>query len=661
MVKHLAQKDSKYNPRRDALIWFVDLYHQTEDDPVGWAFRIGDDESHPEQFGFKTAQEAFTALENWWVSIPEYHRPGYRHLDVYVEDAGGTGYVDTFDWDTDVVQDKKEARVNFGQGINFFDMGLNRATVQQMLKSMGPHGDFRITDDSVFFENPADVGKLKELLMTATKKIGQALSGKEIADAIKTNVDNYMNDKISYEEMGHVQRLLWDRAKEADVEDYVLDVVGPRLNRQKFERESALIAKIDAAESFLAEAKSNVAKFKRQAQEAQTEEALEYATSMTSEWAMTIEEAQNKLADANKALMELSKIFTEYDSYIEQSGVQKGAAMKNTADKVPDVALRKYQMAISGPATMLNTEEDMQWLRDVHLPNLSPNYKCAVIYGNEDWPDRIEVYEDENPTIEDAPLVFLPDENKNYEEMTGPKEASVKKRAGIGTEVEGVDEENNVINYIGDYGPGKFNDNVTEYIYDIVMNGFSNQSLGESEGFGSYDLVILDPPMQVNQEGGSQDGKVVPTQVQSAVNTKNPKVGIAITNDGRTVLYHSGEYDNKGTISGEVKDITDLHTQAFYLASQDYDDAAMDELGFSEEDVSKVAEAVAQFAKEGGGSDGQGSWTLGAAILHEDSQGFVDADYFDTADEALRVWAELEKEYEQYMEEVEEENPDGGY
>lgn len=626
MVKHLAQKDRKYNPRRDALIWFVDLYHQTEDDPVGWAFCVGDDESHPEQFGFKTAQEAFTALENWWVSIPEYHRPGYSHSDVYVEDAGGTGYVDTFDWDTDVVQDKKEARVNFGQGINFFDMGLNRATVQQMLKSMGPQGDFRITDDSVFFENQNDAGKLKEMLMNASKKtaihwesdeepeenildedptddepdeltpeqrrekseeewyqlrmkdirenphktqkdrirkthsekIGQALSGKEIADAIKTNVDNYMNDKISYAEMGHVQRLLWDRAKEADVEDYVLDVVGPKLNRQKFERETALIAKIDAAESFLAEAKANAEKFKRQAQEAQTEEALEYATSMTSEWAMTIEEAQNKLADANKALMELSKIFTEYDSYIEQSGVQKGATMKKRADNVLDVEMRKFELALPGNPTLLSTKEDMQWLRDVHIPTLSPNYNSAVIYGNEDYPNRIEVYEDENPTIEETPLVFLPDEEGNYVEKTGPKGAAVKKRAGIGTEVEGVDEATNTINYLGDYGPGKFNDNVTEYIYDIVMNGFSNQSLGESEGFGSYDLVIIDPPMTVNQEGG--------------------------------------------------------------------------------------------------GPGGQGSWMLGAAILHEDSQGFVDVDTFDTADAALAVWAELEKEYEQFLGEVEEEN-----
>jgi hypothetical protein len=37
-------------------------------------------------------------------------------------------------------------------------------------------------------------------------------------------------------------------------------------------------------------------------------------------------------------------------------------------------------------SAFINSEEDMQWLRDVHLPQLSAEIESAVIYGNEDCP-----------------------------------------------------------------------------------------------------------------------------------------------------------------------------------------------------------------------------------------------------------------------------------
>jgi hypothetical protein len=57
-------------------------------------------------------------------------------------------------------------------------------------------------------------------------------------------------------------------------------------------------------------------------------------------------------------------------------------------------------------STLLNTKADMQWLRDVHLPRLSKRFKAAVIYGNEDWPNAVELYTKRNPTVHDTPVTL---------------------------------------------------------------------------------------------------------------------------------------------------------------------------------------------------------------------------------------------------------------
>lgn len=56
--------------------------------------------------------------------------------------------------------------------------------------------------------------------------------------------------------------------------------------------------------------------------------------------------------------------------------------------------------------TLINTAEDMGWLRDVHIPRLAGKYKSAVIHGNEDWPDKIEVYVKRDPDVTDVPVVY---------------------------------------------------------------------------------------------------------------------------------------------------------------------------------------------------------------------------------------------------------------
>lgn len=57
----------------------------------------------------------------------------------------------------------------------------------------------------------------------------------------------------------------------------------------------------------------------------------------------------------------------------------------------------------------LSEPDDIQWLRDVHLPKDVPPFKSAIIVGNEDCPERIELYADANPHFQDKPIfVYKP-------------------------------------------------------------------------------------------------------------------------------------------------------------------------------------------------------------------------------------------------------------
>lgn len=59
--------------------------------------------------------------------------------------------------------------------------------------------------------------------------------------------------------------------------------------------------------------------------------------------------------------------------------------------------------------TILNTPEDVQWLEDTHLssryydgPRLA--FASAVVCGNEDCPERIDLYVTAEPLVSDVPL-----------------------------------------------------------------------------------------------------------------------------------------------------------------------------------------------------------------------------------------------------------------
>jgi hypothetical protein len=47
--------------------------------------------------------------------------------------------------------------------------------------------------------------------------------------------------------------------------------------------------------------------------------------------------------------------------------------------------------------TYIGGDDDMRWLRDVHWTNLPSDARCALLYGSEDAPEKIEAWRSDNP------------------------------------------------------------------------------------------------------------------------------------------------------------------------------------------------------------------------------------------------------------------------
>ena len=64
---------------------------------------------------------------------------------------------------------------------------------------------------------------------------------------------------------------------------------------------------------------------------------------------------------------------------------------------------------------LLQSIEDMLWLSNTHIcTGLKP--KSAVLWGNEDCPERVELYAQRNPEISDMPIaVYIADDNGNLQ------------------------------------------------------------------------------------------------------------------------------------------------------------------------------------------------------------------------------------------------------
>lgn len=63
---------------------------------------------------------------------------------------------------------------------------------------------------------------------------------------------------------------------------------------------------------------------------------------------------------------------------------------------------------MSGPQFIGNIKGDMEWLKDVHIPDMPLNYwnGSAIVYGNMDSPWRVDLYEGKQPSIYDRPSVY---------------------------------------------------------------------------------------------------------------------------------------------------------------------------------------------------------------------------------------------------------------
>lgn len=70
--------------------------------------------------------------------------------------------------------------------------------------------------------------------------------------------------------------------------------------------------------------------------------------------------------------------------------------------------------------TFLNSPEDMKWLKDVHLPSLDPSrHKSAILHGNEDCPERIDVYVSPDPLHTDPYTRWTLQESGDYKAVQG--------------------------------------------------------------------------------------------------------------------------------------------------------------------------------------------------------------------------------------------------
>lgn len=57
---------------------------------------------------------------------------------------------------------------------------------------------------------------------------------------------------------------------------------------------------------------------------------------------------------------------------------------------------------------LLDTADDIRWLKDTHLKGIKvPTFKSAVLHGNEDAPERIDLYNKRDPLHTDRPILVV--------------------------------------------------------------------------------------------------------------------------------------------------------------------------------------------------------------------------------------------------------------
>jgi hypothetical protein len=59
-----------------------------------------------------------------------------------------------------------------------------------------------------------------------------------------------------------------------------------------------------------------------------------------------------------------------------------------------------------------NEKEDVSWIKETHLRGKGlPEFKSFIVFGNEDDPDKVELYEDVDPLYDDKPVYIHKREN----------------------------------------------------------------------------------------------------------------------------------------------------------------------------------------------------------------------------------------------------------
>ena len=83
---------------------------------------------------------------------------------------------------------------------------------------------------------------------------------------------------------------------------------------------------------------------------------------------------------------------------------------------------------------LLNIQEDLDWLKDTHLKGLRWNneFLSAILIGNEDAPDRVELFAMAEPSIDDEPIAtFYLKQDK--QDVMSPAQAAYAKDAATAT------------------------------------------------------------------------------------------------------------------------------------------------------------------------------------------------------------------------------------
>lgn len=52
--------------------------------------------------------------------------------------------------------------------------------------------------------------------------------------------------------------------------------------------------------------------------------------------------------------------------------------------------------------------DDVEWLKSTHLKDKTLNFKSYILYGNEDWPERLELHDSADPTVDDKFIAIEP-------------------------------------------------------------------------------------------------------------------------------------------------------------------------------------------------------------------------------------------------------------